>query len=89
MKTDESCHGCTAAIHPFGGLANTGSALNNHAYLRSSVADCFFQDYFFLSRAKLRSMAPSGTTVPRFMPSQRRASSVQSRLFSTSSGHHG
>src|SRR4030067_194581 len=45
MKTNESCHGRTGAIHPSGGLANTGSALNNHDYLRSSAADCFFQDY--------------------------------------------
>src|SRR4030042_2501270 len=45
MNADESCHGCTGAIHPYGGLANTGSALNIHVYLRSSVADCFFQDY--------------------------------------------
>src|SRR4030067_1758650 len=45
MKTNESCHGRTGAIHPSGGLSNTGSALNNHDYLRSAVAHCFFQDY--------------------------------------------
>jgi hypothetical protein len=28
----------------FGGLANTGSALNIHVYLRSSAVNCFFQD---------------------------------------------
>jgi len=31
------------AFHPFGGLADTGGALNIHVYLRSSAADCFFQ----------------------------------------------
>jgi len=31
------------AIHPIGELANTDSALNVHVYLRSSVANCFFQ----------------------------------------------
>ncbi|HJX18487.1 MAG TPA: hypothetical protein VJ437_09855, partial [Acidiferrobacterales bacterium] len=28
---------------PFGGLANTGSALNIRVYLRSSAAGCFFK----------------------------------------------
>src|SRR4030065_116209 len=32
---------CAEAIHPFGGLANTGSALNIRIVLRSSAADCF------------------------------------------------
>src|SRR4030065_1433942 len=47
MKTNESCPWRAEAFHPSGGLANTGSALNNHDYLRSSVADCFFQDHPF------------------------------------------
>src|SRR4030067_296365 len=42
MNANESHHGCTEAIHPFGGLANTGSALNSRVYLRSSAADCRF-----------------------------------------------
>ena len=42
MNADESCHGCTSGIHPFGGPANTGSASNIRVYLRSSAADCFF-----------------------------------------------
>src|SRR3989337_2394584 len=44
MHANESGHGCTEAVHPSGGPANTGSALNIHVYLRSSAADCFFQD---------------------------------------------
>ena len=34
MNANESCRGCTEAIHPFGGLANTGGALNIRVYLR-------------------------------------------------------
>src|SRR3989337_1227082 len=44
MHANESGHGCTEAVHPSGGPANTGSASNIHVYLRSSAADCFFQD---------------------------------------------
>ncbi|HJX18219.1 MAG TPA: hypothetical protein VJ437_08485 [Acidiferrobacterales bacterium] len=33
----------TEAMHSFGGLVNTGSALNIRVYLRSFAADCFFQ----------------------------------------------
>jgi hypothetical protein len=32
----------TEAMHPFAGLANTGSALNIRVYPRSSTADFFF-----------------------------------------------
>jgi hypothetical protein len=32
---------------PFGGLANSGSILNIHVYLRSSAADCFFGLWLF------------------------------------------
>src|SRR4030065_2041490 len=38
----EPCHGCTEAIRPFGGLANTGSALGVQVHLRSSAANRFF-----------------------------------------------
>jgi hypothetical protein len=34
VNANESCRGCTEAIHPFAGLANTGSALNICVYLR-------------------------------------------------------
>src|SRR4030065_458546 len=44
MNANESYRLCAETIHPFGGLANTGSALNIRVYLRSSAADCFFQD---------------------------------------------
>src|SRR4030065_2380723 len=40
MDADESCCGCTEVIHPFGGLANTGGALNFCVHLRLTV---FFQ----------------------------------------------
>jgi hypothetical protein len=43
MNADDSCHGCTETIHQFGGLVNTGSALNIRVHLRSSAANCFFQ----------------------------------------------
>jgi hypothetical protein len=39
------------AIHPFGGLANTGSVLNICVYLYSSAVDCFFQDNDFFPGA--------------------------------------
>src|SRR3990170_3003432 len=42
-NANQSCRLCTEAVQPFGGLANAGSALNIHVYLRSSAADCFFQ----------------------------------------------
>src|SRR4030067_497127 len=34
MNAKDPCHGCTEAIHPFGGLANTGCALNIRVHLR-------------------------------------------------------
>src|SRR4030065_840744 len=37
MNADESCHGGTEVIHPFGGLANTGSALNIRVHLHLTV----------------------------------------------------
>jgi hypothetical protein len=49
MNADESCHGDTEAMHILGGPENNASALNIRVYLRSSAADCFFQnrDYRF------------------------------------------
>jgi len=49
MNANESYRLCAETIHPFGGLANTGSALNIRVYLRSSAADCFFQVYGFFN----------------------------------------
>jgi len=38
MFRKKTGHGCTAAIHTLGGLANTGGALNIRKYRRSSAA---------------------------------------------------
>src|SRR4030067_52978 len=44
IHANESGHGCTEAVPPSGGPPKTGSTLNIDVYLRSSAADCFFQD---------------------------------------------
>ena len=43
INANESRRLYAETIHPIGGLANTGSALNIRVYLRSSAADYFFQ----------------------------------------------
>jgi len=48
MNANESCHGDTEAIHSFGGLANTGSALNIRVYLRLTAFSRFITRELFV-----------------------------------------